>query len=52
MDAGEQADEVVLAAKREDGVDKVVADTGFALLDFEAVSEETLQVGKQSRIRS
>ena len=40
MDAGEQADEVVLAAEREDRVDQVVAHAGFALLNLEAVGEE------------
>ncbi len=40
LHAGEQADEIVLAAKGEDSVDQVVADTGFALLDFEAVGEK------------
>ena len=40
MDAGEQADEIVLAAEREHRVDQVVADAGFALLDLEAVGEE------------
>ena len=40
VDAGEQADEIVLAAEREDRVDQVVADAGFALLDLEAVGEE------------
>ena len=40
MDAGEQADEIILAAESEHGVDEVVADTGFALLDLEAVGEE------------
>ena len=39
-DAGEQADEIVLAAEREHRVDQVVADPGFALLDLEAVGEE------------
>ena len=39
-DAGEQADEIVLAAEREHRVDQVVADAGFALLDLEAVGEE------------
>ena len=39
-DPGEQPDEIVLAAEREDGVDQVVADPGFALLDLEAVGEE------------
>ena len=40
MDAGEQANEIVLPAEREDRVDQVVADAGFALLDLEAVGEE------------
>ncbi len=40
MDAGEQADEIILPAEREHRVDQVVADTCFALLDFEAVGEE------------
>src|SRR4051812_36008768 len=39
-DAGEQPDEVVLAAEGEDRVDQVVADAGLALLDLEAVGEE------------
>ena len=39
-DAGEQADEVVLAAEREHRVDQIVTDAGLALLDFEAVGEE------------
>ena len=43
VDAGEQADEIVLATEREDGVDQVVADAGLALLDFEAVDEELKQ---------
>ncbi len=43
MDPGEQADEVVLLAEREDGVDQVVADAGLALLDLEAVGEEGRQ---------
>jgi hypothetical protein len=40
VDAREQADEIVLAAEREHSVDQVVTDTGFALLDLEAVGEE------------
>ena len=40
MDAGEQADEIVLTAEREHRVDQVVADARFALLDLEAVGEE------------
>ena len=40
MDAGEKADEIVLAAEREHRVDEVVADAGFALLDFEAIDQE------------
>ena len=40
VNAGEQADEIVLAAKREHRVDQVVADPGFLLLDLEAVGEE------------
>ena len=43
-DAGEQADEVVLAAEREHGVDEVVADAGFALLNFEAIDQECDEV--------
>ena len=39
-DPGEEANEVVLAAEREHGVDQVVADAGLALLDLEAVGEE------------
>jgi hypothetical protein len=41
MDAGEQADEIILPAEREHRVDQVVADAGFALLDLEAVGEES-----------
>ncbi len=44
MHAGKQADKVVLAAKREDRVDQVVADTCLALLDLEAVGEEVEEV--------
>ena len=40
----EQADEVVLAAEREHGVNEVVADAGFALLDFEAIGEKFNQL--------
>ncbi len=44
MDPGEEADEIVLAGAScfggEDGVDQVVADPGFALLDLEAVGKE------------
>ena len=40
MDAGEQADEIIFATQREHCVDQVVTDTGFALLDLEAVGEE------------
>ena len=40
VDTGKQADEIILAAKREHRVDQVVANTGFALLDLEAVGEE------------
>ncbi len=34
VDPGEQADEIVLPAEREHRVDQIVADAGFALLDF------------------
>ena len=44
MDAGEQTDEIVLTTEREYRVDKVVAHACFALLDFEAVSEEIEQI--------
>ena len=37
MDAGEQADEIILATECKHGVDQVVTNPGFALLDFEAV---------------
>ena len=40
MDPGEQADEIVLPAKREHRVDQVVPDAGLALLDLETVGEE------------
>jgi hypothetical protein len=35
-----EADEIILATEREDGIDQVVADTGFALLDFQAVGDK------------
>jgi hypothetical protein len=40
MDAREQADEIVLSAKREHRVDQVVPDARLALLDLETVGEE------------
>ena len=40
MNPRKQPDEIVLAAEREDGVDQVVPDPGFTLLDFEAIGEE------------
>jgi len=40
MDAGEQADEIVLPAQREHRVDQVMADASLALLDLETVGEE------------
>ena len=48
VDAGEQADEIVLAAEREHRVDQVVADAGFALLDLEAVGEEVEKLDRDS----
>ena len=36
-----EADQIVFAAERENRVDQIVADTGFALLDLEAVGNET-----------
>ena len=44
MDAGEQADKIVLAAEREDRVDQVVANPGLALLNLEAVGKEVEQL--------
>ena len=44
MDAGEQADEIVLPAKREHSVDQIVTDARLALLDLEAVGEEVEQL--------
>jgi hypothetical protein len=44
VDAGEQADKIILSAKGEDGVDQIVADTRFLLLDLEAVGEEGRQL--------
>ena len=44
FDAGEQADEVVFAAECEHGVDQVVTDTGFTLLDFQAICKEIDQL--------
>ena len=49
MDPGEQADEIVLPAQREHRIDQVVADTGFALLDLEAVGEEIEQIAMIKR---
>ena len=40
MNPRQQPDQIVLAAKREHGVDQIVADTCLALLDFEAIGEE------------
>jgi hypothetical protein len=40
LDPRKKPDEIILTAKREHGVDQVVADAGFTLLDFEAVGEE------------
>ena len=40
MDAGEQADEIVLPAQREHCIDQVVADACLALLDFETVRKK------------
>ena len=40
MDAGEQAEEIVLATESEDGIYQVMTDTRLALLDLEAVGEE------------
>ena len=44
MDAGEQADEIVLPAECEYRVDQVVTDARLALLDLEAVGEEVEQL--------
>jgi hypothetical protein len=43
MDAGEQADEIILAAKREHRVDQIVPYPGLTLLNLEAVSKEIEQ---------
>ena len=43
MDTGEQAHEIVLAAECEHGVDQVVTNACFALLDFQAVGKERLK---------
>jgi hypothetical protein len=53
-DAGEQADEIILAAEREHRVDQIVADTRFLLLDLEAVGAEVHKLLKcgNSRITS
>jgi len=40
VDPREQANEIVLTPQREHRVDQVVTNTGFALLDLEAVGEE------------
>ena len=50
VDAGEQADEIVLPAEREHRVDQVVADAGFALLDFETVGKKVEQLDGQLAI--
>ena len=42
MDAGKQADKIILSSEGEDCIDQVVANARFALLDFEAVGEEFL----------
>ena len=47
MDAGEQADEIVLATESEHGVDQIVADASFALLDLEAIGEEIEKVASR-----
>ena len=44
MDPGEQADEIILTAECEHRVDQIVADTRFALLNFEAVGEEIKKI--------
>ena len=49
MNAREQADEIILPPKREHRVDQIVPDTGFALLDFEAVGEEVEKSADQQR---
>ena len=48
MNPRQQPDKIVLPAKREHGVDQIVANTCFALLDFEAVGEE-IEQGKAWR---
>jgi hypothetical protein len=40
LHAREQPNEIILAAERKNRVDQVVPDTGFALLDLEAVDKE------------
>ena len=44
MDAGEQADKIVLAPQCEHGIDQVVANARFLLLDLQAVSEEVQNI--------
>src|SRR5690606_39180037 len=41
---GEKPHEVVFVPEREDRVDQVVTDAGFALLDFETIGEEALDI--------
>ena len=43
LHAGKQADKIVFATQRQHGVDKIISNTGFALLDLEAISEEVEQ---------
>ena len=40
FDAGEQAHEIVLAAKREHRIDQIVPDPRLALLDLQPIGEE------------
>ena len=50
LHAGEQTDKIILAAEGEHGVDQIVANAGFALLDFQAVGEEVQQLGLPTSI--
>ena len=45
---GEKANQIVLPAKREHGIDQVVADASLALLDLQAVGEEGQDLGRRS----
>ena len=43
----DQEQQIILAAKREDSIDKIVARALLAKLNFQAVGEEGEQVGRQ-----